>query len=212
MTLSERQFEHLAGAVNDPEIGGFTTDPRTGDVPTNRFMVGTPNEGRAQPLPATGKMIGQYASERSHVLGKQWRMLGGWQEGGKAHLDTPRAYPTSPAGDVAARHATLRGNEIAFGVMGSADEGYVGDVDNPYHAKAMTGDITPGNPEDARTWADIAQAHGGHVAGVEAAAESSAGLVVSDEDSVEHFICPSPLGCELAQQAAGRSRELCALR
>ena len=39
--------------------------------------------------------------------------------------------------------------------MGSADEGYVGDVDNPYHAKAMTGDITPGNPEDARTWADM---------------------------------------------------------
>ncbi len=151
-------YEHLAGAVNDPEIGGFTavaTGLRAGQQPTNVYSVGTPEQGRQHSLPVTGGQIEQYAKDKSKVLSHDRRVLGGWQEGGKAHLDTPRTYPDTPVGDSAARHATLRGNEMAFGVLGSKSEGYMGDVNNPWHANASKGDITPGNAADARTWADM---------------------------------------------------------
>jgi hypothetical protein len=154
-SLNDGQFGHLASAVNDPKVGGFSINPRTGRIPSDSFMVGTKAQGRSAPLPATGGMIKQYAADRGDVLGKQWRMLGGWQQGGKAHLDTPKAYPTSPQGEVGARHAALREGEIAYGVLGSSKEGYMGDVNNPWHPENMKGDIRPGNAADARVWADM---------------------------------------------------------
>lgn len=151
-------YEHLAGAVNDPGIGGFTaiaTGLRAGEQPTNVYSVGTPEQGRRHSLPVSGAQIQQYAKDKTTVLSNDRRVLGGWQEGGKAHLDTPRTYPDTPVGDSAARHATLRGGEIAFGVLGSRSEGYMGDVNNPAHPKFASGDITMGNPSDAKVWADM---------------------------------------------------------
>jgi hypothetical protein len=153
-----RVYEHLASAVNDPSIGGFTaiaSGPRAGQQPTEVYSVGTPDSGRQHDLPLSGVQLGKYAADNSKVLGNSRRVLGGWQEGGNAHLDTPRTYPDTPVGDSAARHATLRGGEIAFGVLGNKEEGYMGDVNNPWHPKASEGDITPGNSDDARVWADM---------------------------------------------------------
>lgn len=164
MNLSDGQFADLAGAVNNPDIGGFTahaSGAQAGRTPTNVYSVGTKTEERSQALPETKLSLQQFAQHHAATLDRPRRYLGGWQEEGKAYADVPRGYPATPAGETAARHASLRENQIAYGALGSADEGYLGTVRNPFHAANQGADVSAGNPAaDAPVWADMPKRQG----------------------------------------------------
>lgn len=151
MRLTDRNYQDLAGLTNT--VGGFTVDANTGMTPTNRFSVGTSGEEVSHPMPETGGSLKRYATRNKATLGRPNRALGGWEHEGQAYQDVPREYPTTPTGESAARFASLRENQKAYGVLGEEDEGYLGDVNNPFHP-GWSGDITPGNPAaDAHVWA-----------------------------------------------------------
>ena len=157
MRLSDGQFKDLAQATNT--VGGFTVHgggPTPSEVPTNVFSVGTESEGRHHVVPETALSLKQFATQHEAVLERPHRFLGGWEHEGQAWQDVPRGYPGTPQGEVGARHAALRENQVAYGVLGSEEEGYLGDMNNPFHPANRKGDITPGNPEaDAPVWANM---------------------------------------------------------
>ena len=158
MNINDDQFQGLADAVNT--WGGFTahaSGPKVGQTPTNMFSVGTEAEGRHHPLPETNLSLKQFAQQHAATLDRPGRLLGGWASKGRAWQDVPRGYPITPQGEVGARHATLRENQEAFGVLGTEAEGFLGEIAHPFHPETLRGaDITPGNPEaDAPVWANM---------------------------------------------------------
>jgi hypothetical protein len=151
MKLTNRNYQDLAGLTNT--VGGFTVDTATGRTPVNTFSVGTSREESSHPMPETGISLKQFATKNEAALDRPNRALGGWEHEGKAYQDVPREYPTTSTGETAARFGSLRENQKAYGVLGEEDEGYLGDVNNPFHPE-WSGDITPGNPAaDAHVWA-----------------------------------------------------------
>lgn len=144
MALSDGQFSALAGAANDPGVGGFSVASRgkdAGKAPKNRFMVGQGKEESTPSGSMTGGDVKSFDSRNADTLGKKDHFLGGWDQGGTGYLDVSKGFPTTGKGETAARASTLKNDEIAYGEMDGKRE-YAGDHNNPFHGANNSGDIT----------------------------------------------------------------------
>jgi hypothetical protein len=162
MNLSDKQFEALAGKLNDPEVGGFTADMRRGGAtPRNKYMVGQRDvqEG-THALPSTGSSIRGYAEANSDTLMTPGRYLGGWAANA-GNLDVPTGFPRTPQGEVEARRSTISNDQIAYGELNSRAN-YVGDRTNPFHSALerddegrSTGYSAPKEAEQQEAWTQM---------------------------------------------------------
>jgi hypothetical protein len=155
--LSTRQFAGLASQVNDPNIGGFTAitkGPHAGKSPASKYLVGTGTEETVNSALNAGH-IKDYAGRHQASLATSDKYLGGWSNDGKAYLDTPKGFDTTPQGHSAARKATLATNEQAYGET-NADREYVKDHNNPYHPENKKGDIVASDdPGQRKIWSEM---------------------------------------------------------
>ena len=131
--ISNQRYQELADAINDPDIGGFSADPRRGGKPPkNKYMVGQRDvEEGVHDLPSTGTAIQAYADANVATLSQTDRHLGGWNAG-KGYLDIPKGFDRTPEGEVAARLSTMENTQIAYGNVNTSGN-YVGDRFNPFH-------------------------------------------------------------------------------
>ena len=155
MSLSDGQFDNLAKDANDPEVGGFTVASRgknAGESPPDRFLVGQGKEAKTPSGKMTGSDVRSYEASNARSLARKEHFLGGWDHEGTGYLDVSKGFPTTGAGETAARASTLKHGEMAYGESNSKGE-YAGDHANPFHGENNKGDITnSGEKDQKKAW------------------------------------------------------------
>jgi hypothetical protein len=121
----------LAGKLSDPEQGGFTVNPRTGEDVTSGISV-APRENEAKFRPASpGDIDGYAAANHGRFDKSSATMLGGWRGPDNTdYLDTPTVHPKTPGGggEARARSQMVMSHQIAGFDLDTFEEKH-----NPFH-------------------------------------------------------------------------------